>query len=197
MKMYPPARLVLLVIGAGLLAACGSDNKTPAPQPVPAIPKKAQVETPTDPTEKMAHAVVIGKSGAAVDLKYDILNKPEAGKPIEIDLAVIPGVVLDSLTLSVTTAPGLSVVSNPEASFGKLAIGEAARQKLIVAAERPDVVYMTITATAYAVGVTSTRAFAIPLIVSDPTNTAPEAAKTEAAKTEAVGQAAAAATPKK
>jgi len=116
----------------------------------------------------MAHAVVSGKAGASVDLKYDVLNKPEPGKPVEIDLAVIPGAVLDAMTLNVSAMPGLTIASNAEGSFGKLAIGEVARHKFSVVADRADVIYLTVTATTYAVGVTATRSFVIPLIVAVP-----------------------------
>lgn len=150
------------------LAACGSGDKTSAPvtpQQRPVV--RPRVDAPADPTEKMAHAVIIGKSGAAVDLKYDVLAKPVAGKPIELDLALIPGTLLDSMTVSLNVAQGLSVVSTGEASFGKLAIGEVARHVFTLMAEHPGVVYLTVTANTYSVGISSTRAFAIPLIVAD------------------------------
>jgi hypothetical protein len=167
MKLRPIASLILSIAIVFSLAACGSGDKTPVPAaPVKEAPKRAA--QPADPTEKMAHAVVAGKSGASVDLKYDVLNKPEPGKAIEIELALIAGAVLDSASLNVSAMPGITIVSNPDASFGKLGVGEIARQKFIVMADQPSVVYLTVTATATSVGINSSRTFAIPLIVATP-----------------------------
>jgi len=83
---------------------------------------------------------------------------------------------MDSMTVNVVVMPGLTAVSKSEAAFSKLAIGEVAHHKLVVVADRPEVIYLTVTATAYAVGLSSTRSFAIPLIVSDPTPPATTAA---------------------
>jgi hypothetical protein len=176
--------LALLILTAGSIAGCGSDDKAAAPStPQPKTPVAKVEASPADPTAKMAHAVVVGKSGAAVDLKYDVLNKPEIGKPVEIELALIPGAVLDSMTVSLAaTTPGLTVISGGEGSFGKLAIGEVARQKFLVTADKEDVLYLTVTATAYAVGLSSTRSFAIPLIFSAPPPAADVHADTPAQK---------------
>jgi len=158
--------IIVAIFAVCALAACGSGDKTPVP--APAQPVVKEPTAPADPTLRMAHAVVSGKAGASVDLKYDVLNKPEPGKPVEIDLAVIPGAVLDAMTLNVSAMPGLTIASNAEGSFGKLAIGEVARHKFSVVADRADVIYLTVTATTYAVGVTATRSFVIPLIVAVP-----------------------------
>jgi hypothetical protein len=167
MKIQSAVHLsAILAVAASALTACGSgDAPAPAPQqPAPV----AQAPKPADPTAKMARAVVSGKSGAAVELKYDVLSKPEPGKPIEIDLALISGSVADSLTVNVTAAPGLEVLSNATGNFGTLKFGEVAHHKVTVRADRADVVYLTVTAIVNAVGVNSARTFAIPLIFTEP-----------------------------
>ena len=47
----------------------------------------------------------------AVDLKYDVLAKPDVGQPFEIELAFLPRLAADSLEVEVTGIPGLTLVS--------------------------------------------------------------------------------------
>jgi hypothetical protein len=176
----------LCVLSAGLLSACGSEE--PTPTPVPRAPAaQPQASKPSDPTAKMAHAVTAGKASAPVDLKYDVLAKPEPGKSIEIDLAVIPGVNADSISVAVTATPGLEITSNANATFGAVSSGAAAHHKITARAAKIDVVYVTVTVTMTAVGTTQSRAFAIPLIVGDPAAAAASVSDAQT-KTDATGQ---------
>ncbi len=169
MRLMKIISTAILFLALSILAACGSKNETPAP--VQTVVRKPQIAKPADPTARMAHAVVTAKTGAAVDLKYDVLSKPEAGKPLELDLALVLGTVVDSMTVNVAATPGLEIVGNATATFDKLKIGEVTHQKVEVRAEHAEVVYLTVTATLFAVGTSSVRAFAIPLIFSEPATT--------------------------
>jgi hypothetical protein len=176
----------IFVLSAALLAACSSEEPTPTPVPrAPAANVQTQAAKPVDPTAKMARAVTAGKSSAPVELKYDVLVKPQPGEPIEIDLALIPGADVDSLSVAVTATPGLEIVSTPTASFGPLKAGEVANHKITARAAKVDVVYITVTATLTAVGTSQARSFAIPLIVGDPVAVTPSDAS---AKPDATGQ---------
>jgi len=159
--------LSTVLLTAACLVACGSEESTPAPQPAKVAPKPQAPAQPADPTAKMARAVPSGKSGAAVDLKYEVTSKPEPGKPIAIELALIPGSVTDSMTVHVAGSPGLEVVANPTGMFGALKIGEVANHTVSVRAERAEMLYLTITATLSALNINSVRTFAIPLIFTD------------------------------
>ena len=197
MRLRSTVKLLGAIVVACALAACGS--KDDSAQQVVQTKKAAKPQVapvPEDPTASMAHAVVIGKSGASVDLKYDITAKPESGKPIEVEIALIPGVLVDSMTVNVTGTTGVRV-SGGDANFGKHAIGEAARHKFSVQVDQPEVVYLTVNATAYTVGISSTRAFAIPLIVSAPAPAAAEAETKSAPPTQQAATAAEQTKPKK
>ena len=170
MKIQSTAKLsATLVLAASALAACGSDEPAiQTPEPMVAKPQAK----PADPTAKMARAVVSGKTTAAVELRYDVAGKPEPGKLIEVDLALIPTAVAESLAVTVTGTPGLEVVSNATATYNSLKIGQVAHQKITIRSQRAEVGYLTVTATVIAVGLTSARTFAIPLIFSDPASAA-------------------------
>ena len=99
------ARVLAVVALAAVLAACGRGKEEVAAdvQPAPAADgvqgdvaaPPPVVENPDD--QRMANAVVTGKTAAAVDLKYDVLAKPAVGQPFEVELALLPRVAADSL----------------------------------------------------------------------------------------------------
>ena len=99
------ARVFAVVALAAVLAACGrGKEEVAADQPAPAAngaPGDAAatppvvVENPDD--QRMANAVATGKTAAAVDLKYDVLAKPDVGQPFEVELALLPRVAADAL----------------------------------------------------------------------------------------------------
>lgn len=178
----------ILILSAGWLAGCGSDEPAPDAAPVPRAPatqQQAQSAKPADLTAKMARAVTSGKSAAPVELKYEIRTKPEPGKPIEIDLALIAGAHSDSLTVAVTATPGLEIVTGSNGTFGPLNAGEIANHKVTAQVAQIDVVYLTVTATLAAAGTSQARTFAIPLIVGSPAPATPSSAS---AKPDATGQ---------
>jgi hypothetical protein len=147
------------------LSACGSKEE---PQTaIPLHPVKRE-QTPEDPTANMARAVAIGGATAPVNIKYEILNKPIVGSPIEIDLAVIPTQGADSMTVSYTGSSGLTLSTDAAQTIDAVKSGQAERLKLSARAQQDSVFYVTVTATVYVAGTSSARVFAIPIIVSAP-----------------------------
>src|SRR5208337_4649243 len=86
---------VLALCAVGLLAACHR-NAGPAPQPTPAAQKQAPsakapaAKTPQQLTADMVEAASQGKSQAPVTLKFDLLQRPTVGQPLQIALALLP-----------------------------------------------------------------------------------------------------------
>lgn len=178
MQRSDRSRLVCLVgvrgvlIGslAGLaLSACGSKEEPQVAVPIKSVKRE---QAPEDPTATMARAVPIGGATAPVNIKYEILNKPVVGSPIEIDLAVIPTQVADSITVTYAGSSGLTLSADAAPPIGVVKTGQAERLKISAQAQQDTVFYVTVTATVYIAGTTSVRAFAIPLIVSKPGSTA-------------------------
>ena len=68
----------------------------PAPQPTPAAQKQAPsakaaaAKTPQQLTADMVEAASQGKSQAPVTLKFDLLQRPTVGQPLEVALALLP-----------------------------------------------------------------------------------------------------------
>lgn len=184
--------LVSLIAAATLLAACGDPepatevkakvaNVAKSKKPVP-----AKASEPADPTAKMARAVGNGKPGAAVDIKYDILSRPEAGKPVEVEVALIPGPGVDGMNVKFDGMDGITLAGTLEASFAEVTAGEPYRHKLSLLAQHDGVFYITVVVDTQMGNSTLGRTFSIPFVVGT-TVAAEQKAKPEPVK-DASGQ---------
>ena len=81
--------LPALMVAAGLaVAGCGADEAAPG-SAAPAVAPIANAAGPVDPVLRMARAVSPGKTGAGVDLRYEILARPAVGTPFEVEIALV------------------------------------------------------------------------------------------------------------
>jgi hypothetical protein len=159
-------RTALAILVTALASACGSGE-----EPVTAVPqvkKPDAAPVPVDPTAKMARAVTVGKSAVPLDLKYEIAAKPIVSQPVEMDLAFVPTRGADSMAMTFAPSPGLTLSADSAPNLEVVKAGQAHHVKLTAMADKPEVFYVTVTATLYTAGTSSVRTFAIPLIVSEP-----------------------------
>ncbi|MEQ1715460.1 MAG: hypothetical protein ABL907_05670, partial [Hyphomicrobium sp.] len=91
--------------GALLLSGCGSEEA--APPPVVKAPAPKPILNADDPAAKMAKAVSTAKTGAAVELRYEINAKPTIGVPFDVDLALVSGGDTETMTVVIAGMPGL------------------------------------------------------------------------------------------
>ena len=180
-------RVLAVVALAAVLAACNrgedeqaSSNPEAAAPPAggPAVP----VESPDD--KRLANAVATGKLGAPVDLKYDVLAKPDVGQPFEVELQLLPRLAADALEVEVTGIPGLTVVSGGASRFEGVTAGERYVAKALVQADAPGIYYANVIAKMITQVQTEARTFSVPVVVG----AVPAAQKTEPA-TDASGEA--------
>lgn len=164
-------RVVAVIALAGLLAACGrgeedkaANTDAPAANGAPAGGAAAPpAESPDD--QRMATAVVTGKTSAPVDLKYDVLAKPNVGQPVEVELALLPRLAADTLEVEVTGIPGLTVVSGGVMRFENVAGGDRHVVKVIVQAAAPGIYYANVVARMSTKVQTEVRTFSVPVVV--------------------------------
>lgn len=175
------------IAALGLLSACGSE-----PEPPPAAPATAPVQAaqpapdaPADPTEKMARAVGNGKPGAAVDIKYEFVSRPEPGKPVQLDVALIPSAGVDSMTARFSGMEGITLAGDLTADFASVQPKEPYRHSVSVLADRAGVFYITVSVDTVIGGATLGRTFAIPFV----SGAAPVAQQKPSPATDATGQA--------
>jgi hypothetical protein len=164
------SRVLAVVALAAVLAACGRGEEEKAATPAtPAADGKAAdaaaapAESPDD--KRMANAVATGKLAAPVDLKYDVLAKPNVGQPFEIELALLPRLAADALEVEVTGIPGLTVVSGGASRFEGITAGERYVAKVLVQADAQGIYYANVVAKMITTAQTEARTFSVPVVV--------------------------------
>jgi hypothetical protein len=150
------------------IAGCGSEPEpeqaaaAPAqPAPQPAQPAK------DDPVARMARAVGSGKTGAAVELRYDMLAKPEVGRATQVEIALIPNVGVESLTATISGMDGVSVTGELQVSFSPVEQGKPYTHTFSLLPDRAGVYYLTVSVNSQMGGSSLGRTFSIPLVVGD------------------------------
>jgi len=167
------------------LAGCGSDSGVEdAAKQAQAKPVK-RIVVPVDPLASMARAVGNGKPGAAVDLRYDLLQRPEAGKPLQLQVALVPGPGVDGMEVTFSGMDGISLSGELTASFAGVKSGEAYKHTLSVLPDRNGVFYVTASINAQVGGAMAGRTYSIPFVVGADT---PVQKKAAVAATDATGQ---------
>lgn len=171
MKQIPVSisRQLVALLLAGTLAACGGGDdaaqgkKAAAKTPDEAATATAVVKSPED--ARMANAVATSKTSAPVDLKFDVLAKPVAGQPFEIELAFLPRLAADTLEVEVTGIAGLTVASGGAARFEAVAAGSRHVAKVTVQADADGIYYVNVVARMVTKVQSEARTFAVPVVV--------------------------------
>ena len=161
---------VFVSVGSlAMLAACGADPESEVAADADAAPKSAPVAKASEgPTAKMARAVGDGKPGAAVDIRYEIVEKPEVGKPTQVELAFIPSAGVDSLAATITGMEGITIAGDLKVSFDKVEPGTPYEHSFSLLPDRTGVYYITVAATTTLGGSSIGRTFSIPFVVGTP-----------------------------
>jgi len=170
MKQIPVSisrQLVALAL-ACTLAACGGgdeakNGKRAAKASDEAANATAVAKSPED--ARMANAVATGKTSAPVDLKYDLLARPDVGQPFEIELALLPRASASALEVEVTGIPGLVVVSGGTARFDGVATGGRHVAKVTVQADAAGIYYANVVVRMINQAQTEVRTFSVPVVV--------------------------------
>jgi hypothetical protein len=180
MKLFesasPLVRIFSLIAAAALLTACNSESapeskSEPSAKAAKAKPSAAAKAAATataaanDATAKMARAVGNGKPGAAVDIRYDILARPEAGKAVEVEVALVPGPGVDSMEATFAGMDGVTLAGPLSASFPTVKAGEPYKHTLSLLPDRNGVFYITVAVNTQMGNSSLGRTFSIPFVV--------------------------------
>jgi hypothetical protein len=160
--MSHPKYLILAVLVA--MAGCGSE---PAPEQAAAAPP-SQAPQPAkpadDPVARMARAVG-GKPGAAVELRYEMLSKPDVGIPTQVQIVLIPNAGVESMTVTISGMEGVTVSGELEPNFAPVEQGKPYTHTFSLLANRAGVYYLTVSVNSQMGGSNMGRTFSIPLVV--------------------------------
>jgi hypothetical protein len=135
--------------------------------------KKAASHRAVDPSsrapEDMVAAVSAGKGGPPVGLRFEIRSSPEAGQPVDIDLAILPDAVsIDHLEGKVQGGENVSVVEGAEIpAVEKPTRGSVIRHLVRLLPKQDGISSVTVAVNVDLGNDSITRTFTIPVIVGD------------------------------
>jgi hypothetical protein len=192
--MIKPRVLWLCAVVA--LAACHRQPSS-APQAKPApqvrVPVPAQHgPTPAELTAGMVEAASQGKSQAPVALKFDLLQRPTVGQPLEIALAIEPQVSADSAIINVSGSDSLQLaVGERQIEIPSIEASQVYRHSIKVTPTADGVLLLNVTVGLKHDQIADSRAFTVPIIVAASTAgaTSPTGAASTAGATSATGAA--------
>jgi len=159
-----PLLCIALVIGA-----CHGDSGTSQPKSdvhfhIPARANKGP--TVAELTKGMVDAASLGKSDLAVELKFDVRQRPAVGQTVEIDLALVPQIDASPANIDMTggdslaLAPGASSIVLPAVEAGRVY-----RESVKVTPSTDGVLVLSLNVSLIHDDITESRLFSIPLIV--------------------------------
>lgn len=168
-------RAFALAVLASLAVACGGgDDKSAADQAPPAAsPAGTTSQEPgaapanAGAKDELANAVAVGKTAAAVDLKYDLAARPGVGQPFEMVLVMLPRIAADALEMQATGMSGLVVAGGGEAKFAPVVADERYATKVLVQVTEPGLYYIGVTVKLLNKLQTDARTFSVPVVVGE------------------------------
>ena len=178
----PLARSTVLLASI-LLAACqrgpSAGSQAPTVAQKRAAASSAGPQSPAEQTAGMVEAPVQGKSQAPIGLKFDLTARPLVGQPLTLDLALLAQAPATEVRVQVKGSDGLDVPAE-EQQFAVDSIDPQQVYRhavhLTPTAEGVQLVYLTVSLKHDELS--DSRAFTVPLVVSEsPAAAAPAAAK--------------------
>jgi hypothetical protein len=177
-----------LSLATVLAAGCGGGSKeetaaqkTKAAATAAAKQATAKADKIRSDDEKRANAVSTSKSGAALDLKYDIAVKPEVDTPVEVELTFEPRASADALEVQISPVEGLTLVGDSQMRFDGVQAGEHYTSKVLVQSATAGVYYIGVSAKMITKVLTEVRNFSVPIVVGTPVAAEKAAPATDAA----------------
>jgi hypothetical protein len=178
--MMKPRVLMLWVVT--LLIACHHDSEQPA-KPATAAKPHAPAAAPRAPkpeeiTTGMVEAASQGKSQLPVSLKFDLLQRPVVGQPLEIALALVPQVAASAARIEVAGSDGLKVADeDSKIDVPVLDAKQVFRRSITLTPAAEGVLLLNLNVTLKREELSDSRVFSIPIIVAAAPLSAPTAKK--------------------
>ena len=159
-------RATVLATMIALAAGCGgSDETEKAKAAAKSKPAKDAAKAQSQ-DNRFASAVYLAKGMPAVDVKYDLLSKPMAGQPLELELLLEPRLNSDLLEFTVTGMPGIDVIAGGAASFQNVLGHQRYTAKAVIQPVEAGVYYLSVTAKASSKVQSDEVAFSVPVVVA-------------------------------
>jgi hypothetical protein len=116
-------------------------------------------------TAGMVEAVSQGKSQIPVELKFELVQRPKVGQPLEINLALMPQIDGNAASIEVSGSDGLNLApGGRQFVIASTEAGEVYRHTLNITPTAEGVLFMEVNIVLKHDEITDSRAFSIPII---------------------------------
>ena len=159
-------RATVLATMIALAAGCGGSDATEKAKAAAKSKPAKDAAKARSQDNRFASAVYLAKGMPAVDVKYDVLSKPVAGQPFELELMLEPRLNSDLLEFTVTGMPGIDVASGGAASFQNVQGHQRYTAKAVIQPVEAGVYYLSVTAKASSKVQSDEVAFSVPVVVA-------------------------------
>jgi hypothetical protein len=146
---------------SGNVVAAKPSAKVRAPAAAPHGP------TPQEMTSGMVEAATQGKSQAPVTVKFDLLQRPVEGQPLEIAIALLPQSAANPAIVDVTASEGLHVAAGDDQfEFPSVEPAQVYRHNIKVTPSAEGVYLVTLNVSLKHDQMADSRVFSLPIIVA-------------------------------
>jgi hypothetical protein len=167
--------LILLAIAAS--AAC---HREPGKAPVAPLKPRTGVSkapavgpTPQELTAGMVEAVTQGRSQAPVLLKFDLLQRPVEGQPLEVGIALLPQIAAHLATVAVSGSEGLKLEDGDQQfQFPTVEAAQVYRHRIKVTPSADGLYLLNLAVNLQHDQSSDSQVFSVPILVGNAGNTA-------------------------
>ncbi len=162
---------VIILLAFACTAACHrNQGSAPAARAKPKTGVQAaapsQASDPQQLTAGMVEAVAQGKAQGPVELKFDLLQRPIQGQPLEVAIALLPQTAARSATVAVTGSDGLKVESTEgQFEFPAVEAAQVYRHSIKVTPIAEGFYLLTLSVSLQHDQTSDSRVFSVPILV--------------------------------
>jgi hypothetical protein len=154
-----------------MFAACHRDpQQVPQPKVAPTVRAPVATQrgpTPGELTAGMVEAASQGKSQTAVSLKFDLLQRPTVGQPLEIAIALLPQIHASPASIAVSSGGGLQLAPGDEQiEIPTVEPAQVYRHSIKVTPTEEGLQFLSLSVSLKHDEMTDSRGFSVPVIVS-------------------------------
>jgi hypothetical protein len=165
-------RIIILLLAIAGSAACHRDQGGAPAAPakrkpgVQAAAPNQRGPNPQELTAGMVEAVAQSKGQAPIDLKFDLLERPVQGQPLEVAIALLPQTAARSATVAVTGSDGLKVDPGEEQfEFPAVEAAQVYRHSIKVTPTTEGFYLLTLSVSLQHEQTSDSRVFSVPILV--------------------------------
>jgi hypothetical protein len=164
---------VILLLAIACAAAC---HRNPGSAPTASVKPKGGVHAaapsqtldPQQLTAGMVEAVAQGKAQAPIDVKFDLLQRPVQGQPLDVAIALLPQAAARSATVVVTGSDGLKVDQGEEQfEFPAVEAAQVYRHSIKVTPTTEGLYLLTLSVSLQHDQTSDSRVFSVPILVGN------------------------------